>query len=322
MIGRMEDGARARAVAWRAPRRVGGAAAWLAGACAVAGAALLGAAPLAAPLAAQARGALVIVGGGPQPDAVRAEFVRLAGGAGKARIIVFAMASEEGRTSGEETVAELAKHGASARNVYLTREDALTDSAGRLLDGATGVWFGGGDQVRLANVLKGTPVERAIHARFAAGAVIGGTSAGAAVMSRVMITGDERRPGGIRPDSEVVWGTMERDNVITAEGFGLLPDAIVDQHFFRRKRYGRLLTLVVEREPHLGVGIDESTALIVGADGHWRVAGESGAVIYDARRATRAAGGRQVQASGVTVHVLTAGGTFDPRTGRVALGTP
>lgn len=272
-------------------------------------------------LPAQSRGSLVIVGGGPQPEALVREFVQLAGGPGKARIIVFAMASEEGATSGEEKAVQLREFGATARNVWITRQQAMTDSVARLLDGATGIWFGGGDQVRLADVLRGTPTERAIHARFAAGAVVGGTSAGAAVMSRVMITGDERRPGGARRDSTLAWGTIERDNVVTQEGFALLPDVIVDQHFLRRKRYGRLLALVLEREPHLGAGIDESTALIVRPDGTWHVRGASSVVVFDARRAARDASSTLLQGSDVRTHVLTEGATFDPSTGNAVLGS-
>ncbi len=277
------------------------------------------ASPAASPVAAQ-RGTLYIVGGGPQPAALVQEFVDLAGGRGKARIVVFAMASSEGLTGGEEKAEQLRGLGAEARNVWVTREQAMTDSVARLLDGATGIWFGGGDQSRLTAVLKGTPTERAIHARFAAGAVIGGTSAGAAVMSSVMITGDERRPGGARPDSSLAWGTIERDNVVTAEGFGLLPEVVVDQHFLRRKRYGRLLSLVLERPPHLGAGIDESTALIVEPSGRWRVAGASSVVIFDARRAVRSADGVALQGTGVVTHVLRAGGRFDPATGSAEPG--
>lgn len=279
---------------------------------------------IASAIGAQAptRGTLYIVGGGPQPDALVQEFVDLAGGRGKARIIVFAMASEEGRTGGEEKAQDLRALGAEARNVWVDRRQAMTDSVARLLDGATGVWFGGGDQVRLADILRGTPTERAIHARYAAGAVIGGTSAGAAVMSHVMLTGDEARPGGARPDSMLAWGTIERENVLVNEGFALLTDAIVDQHFLRRKRYGRLLSLVIERAPHLGAGIDESTALVVDPDGTWRVRGASAVVIFDARRATRRDQAVQLQATDVRTHVLTAGGTFDPRTGVAATGSP
>lgn len=280
-------------------------------------------APVADSSAARAtRGTLFIVGGGPQPDTLVRQFVDLAGGAGKARIVVFAMASSDGLASGEEKAQDLRKLGADARNIFVKHDQADTDSIARMLDGVTGVWFGGGDQVLLANALRGTRTERAIHARYAAGAVIGGTSAGAAVMSTPMITGEERRPGALRPPSDTSdhFLSIDRGNIITEAGFGLLTDAIVDQHFVRRRRHNRLMSLVIEGPVHLGVGIDESTALIVHPDGKWSVAGASVALVYDARHATvTASGAGPLGAQGIVLHVLPAGSTFDPASGRATL---
>jgi cyanophycinase len=175
--------------------------------------------------------------------------------------------------------------------------------------------------VLLAGALRGTATERAIHARLAAGAVVGGTSAGAAVMSAQMITGDERHPGGVRPPSDSTEGfmTIARDNVVVDPGFALLTNAIVDQHFVRRKRHNRLLSLVLEHPVGLGVGIDESTALVVEPDGRWRVAGASVAIVYDARHATTTPAGATLGAAGVVMHVLPAGSRFDPATGVATL---
>jgi cyanophycinase len=264
------------------------------------------------------RGTLFIVGGGPQPAALVREFVDLAGGS-RARIVVFAMASAEGQASGEAKAKDLIALGAQARNVWVTNAQANTDSVARLLDGATGVWFGGGDQNRLADALRGTRTERAIRSVYESGGVIGGTSAGAAVMSAVMLTGDERHPGGERRDTTSAYMTIARDNIITADGFGLITDAIVDQHFLRRRRHNRLVSLVLERDPHLGVGIDESTALIVEPGGGWRVSGASVAVVYDARHATITPGSSTLGASGMVMHVLPAGSRFDVATGRATL---
>jgi len=228
------------------------------------------------------------------------EFVDLAGGNGQARIVVFAMASADGAASGEEKARDLRALGATAVNVFVTREQANTDSVARLLDGATGVWFGGGDQSRLTRALRGTLTERAVRARYRAGAVVGGTSAGAAVMSARMITGDERRRGGARPprDSSDAFLTIDRDNVAVDSGFALLGGVIVDQHFVRRKRHNRLVSLVLEHPERLGVGIDESTALVVEPSGRWRVAGASVAVVYDARRGTVTGNDAPLGASG------------------------
>jgi cyanophycinase len=268
--------------------------------------------------AARPRGTLLVVGGGPAPAEIPRRFVELAGGAG-ARIVVFPMASADTGT-GPEKVAELRALGADAVSVALTRETALREESARLLDGATGIWFSGGDQNRLTRAVAGTPVERAIHARYRAGAVVGGTSAGAAVMSARMITGDERRPGGDRPprDASDAWLTVARDNVVTAPGFGLLPGVVVDQHFLRRKRHNRLLSLVLELPERLAVGIDESTALEIGPDGRWRVLGASSALVLDAREARVAERGT-LAAAGVRLHLLPAGATFDPATGRATL---
>ena len=114
--------------------------------------------------------------------------------------------------------------------------------------------------------------------------------------------------------------TIARENIVTDTGFALVSNAIVDQHFLRRKRHNRLISLVLEREPHLGVGIDESTALLVHPDGHWSVEGASAAVIYDARRAaiTSSSAGT-LGATNITMHVLPAGSSFDPAAGRARL---
>ena len=278
-----------------------------------------GARPAPAPAG---RGYLFIVGGGPQPPALVQRFVELAGGAGRARIVVFAMASSDGLESGEEKAEDLRALGAHAVNVFVNREQADTDSIARLLDGATGVWFGGGDQVLLARALQGTKTEAAIRARYLAGAVVGGTSAGAAVMSTPMITGDERHLGGDRPprDSSTAFITIARENVVTSAGFALLDSTIVDQHFVRRSRHNRLISLVLEHPAYVGVGIDESTALVVHPDGHWSVLGASVAIIYDARRsAITGAEGRVLGATNLTMHVLPAGSTYDPRRGTASV---
>lgn len=266
------------------------------------------------------KGSLLIVGGGPQPDALVERFVDLAGGAGKARIVIFAMASEDGLAGGDEKAEDLRKLGAHAINVYITREQANQDSIVRLLDDATGIWFGGGDQSRLTSAIGGTKVEDAIRERYRVGAVVGGTSAGAAVMSTPMITGDERRPGGARPDTTDPFKTIARDNIITNEGFGLIDGAVIDQHFLRRKRHNRLISTVLEHPRLLGVGIDESTALLVQPDGMWNVLGASAVVIYDARdAAVTDTAAPTLGAAGIVMHVLPAGSSFDPRTGKAVL---
>ena len=280
-------------------------------------------APLA-PLGAREapHGSLVIVGGGPRPPEIRERFVQLAGGAGKANIVVFAMASEEGKESGEEEATALRAMGADAQSLYLTRAEADADSNVARVARATGIWFGGGDQSRLTGVLKGTRIEAMMHQRFAARAVIGGTSAGAAVMSAIMLTGDERHRGGDRypSDSSDAYMTIARDNVVTAPGFGFITNAVVDQHFFRRKRHNRLISLVLEHPELIGVGIDESTALVVDSMGKWSVIGASAAIVYDARHAAvTPASAKVLGAAGLSVDILPAGSSYDPAAAQATL---
>nr|MDQ3309341.1 cyanophycinase [Gemmatimonadota bacterium] len=266
-------------------------------------------------------GHLFIVGGGPRPAEMMRQFVQLAGGPGRARILVFPQASGDAST-GASLVAEFRALGvADARSAPLTRPQAEAEGGARLLEGITGVWFAGGDQSRLTSAIGGTPVETAIHQRYRDGAAIGGTSAGAAVMSAMMITGDERRLGGDRPprDSSEAYLTIDRSNIVTARGFGLLPRTIVDQHFVRRKRHNRLMSLVLENPDMLGVGIDEATALQVNPDGRWTVVGASVVVVYDARGARITPSG-VLGATGLRLHILSPGSVYDPRTGVATLG--
>jgi cyanophycinase len=266
-------------------------------------------------------GHLLIVGGGRQPDELVAHFVALAGGPGRARIAVLPMASGDAAEAGREKVEQLREFGAEAFSLDLTRAQAESDSVAALLDGATGVWFPGGDQARLTRALLDTPVLEAIRRRYREGAVIGGTSAGAAVMSDSMITGQQRRPG---VDTLGYYGdefpSVARGAIHLAPGFGLLPGALVDQHFLRRERHNRLLAATLERPRLLGVGIDESTALQVGPDGTWTVVGESAVLVFDAREARVTAGSAPVLgAAGVRLHLLPAGSAFDPATGTARL---
>ena len=280
-----------------------------------------GTAPVTTAAAPAAQGSLFILGGGPRPDDVMRRFVELAGGPGRAEIVVLPMASAEGAEAGEQQAASFRAMGAAARSLQLQRADADADSTAAILSRATGVWFGGGDQSRLTGVLLGTRAARIIRERYQQGAAVGGTSAGAAVMTTPMITGDERRRGGDRypRDSADTFLTIARDNVVTAEGFGLLPGAIVDQHFLRRRRHNRLVSLVLEHPTLLGVGIDEGTAVIVRPDGRWEVVGQSAAVVYDARAAqVTPRSARVLGAADVRMHVLGPGSVYDPRTGRVA----
>lgn len=268
-----------------------------------------------------AAGTLFIVGGGSQPDTLVKEFIALAGGPGRARIAVVPMASGEPEESGRDKARQLEEGGAAAFVLLVNRREAESDSTVRLLDSVTGVWFTGGDQARLTPILSGTPLLAAMKARYGAGAVIGGTSAGAAIMTDSMLTGNQFRDGA---DTAGYFGdefpAIARRTIEVVPGLGFLRGAIVDQHFVRRERSNRLLSAILERPTLIGVGIDEGTAVIVRPDGSWDVMGRSAAVIYDARRATVTNGAVPLLgATEVRLHVVPSGGRFDPRSGEASL---
>jgi cyanophycinase len=215
-------------------------------------------APARAEEPARKAGALVIVGGGGMPDSVRDRFMALAGGKA-ARLVVIPTASEAADRKAEEEgyLQPWRKYGPASLVLLHTRsrEKADDPAFARPIAEATAVWFSGGDQVKLVAPYRGTAVEREMRALLARGGVIGGTSAGAAVMSDVMIEG-----GYPRAD--------------VGRGFGFVTNAVVDQHFLRRSRVNRLLGVLAERPHLIGLGIDEGTALVIQGD-RWSVVGRS-----------------------------------------------
>lgn len=267
------------------------------------------------------RGHLIIAGGGPRPPEIMRTFVELAGGR-DARVLVLPMAAATPERAGASGVREFERMDITARFAVLDQAAANSDTIERVFEGITGIWFPGGVQSRITAALAGTRAQRIIHRLYEQGAVIGGTSAGAAIMSDPMITGAERRPGGRRPPSDSsgdAFLTIEAENIVTTPGLGLLPGVIVDQHFLRRKRHNRLISLVLENPRQIGVGIDEATALHVTASGEWRVLGNGQVLIYDARQSAVSRTGQQLAAADLAMHVLTPGSKFDPVSRKVTL---
>ena len=134
------------------------------------------------------RGTLIIVGGGDTPYTIQKRFIELAGGAGKARIAIFQMASTGDDEEADEVLAEFKLLGAESVILNLDRSQAESEAMDVMLSGFTGYWFLGGDQNLLAASLLGTRALRRIEYRYERGAVVGGTSAGASVMTATMLT--------------------------------------------------------------------------------------------------------------------------------------
>lgn len=274
-----------------------------------------GAAQAMGRLFSRAQGSLLIVGGGETPFGVQQRFVALAGGPEHARIAVLPMASSKSDEEAQGVVQDLAKLGAQAQVVEIRPTEVNSPAVAQALEKFTGFWFSGGDQSRLSTLLVGTRALQAIESRYQAGAVVGGTSAGASVMSRLMLTGKWRTPRNSEEEEQV---NIARGMKELAPGFGFFKGAIVDQHFMHRARYNRLISAVLDHPQLIGVGIDEETALLVRADGLWEVLGNYYVKIFDARRAHIVNDrGSMAKAADIRMHVLPEGGVFDPQRRRV-----
>ena len=233
-------------------------------------------------------GPLVIVGGGGTPLAVRQLFVKLAGGKA-ARIAVLPQASSR-EDRGASSVKMFSELGAKVFIVELKNLKAARER----LDEATAIWFPGGSQAVLYDALKKADLVKYIRDRHARGLLFGGTSAGAAVMSVVMIPAMPEKP------------TLRAGNTPTTPGLGLAPGLIIDQHFIARRRMNRLLSAVLDHPDKIGIG--EATAIIV-CGKRFTVMGENSVIVIDPSAVKQAhpAKGKLQSAIGLRLHVLKAG---------------
>ncbi len=253
------------------------------------------------------RGPLVVIGGAEDKLGrlrVLSRFVELAGGP-NAHLAVCSTASSLGEET--EFLYEDVFLGLGARSVLSaspkTRVAANDPRWSDRLSAVTGVFFTGGNQLILSQVAAGTEFGDAVRAFHHSGRVIGGTSAGASVMSEHMVAFGT---GGATPKNRIA--QMSR-------GLGLLPDLVIDQHFEQRNRYGRLLSLVAQSPSLLGLGIDEDTAAVVSNGRLLEVIGRGSVFIVDgAHVVTNSATASRSQpllVSGAVLHVLPTGNAFD-----------
>lgn len=256
------------------------------------------------------KGQLVIIGGAEDKEGdctILREFVRRAGGV-NARIAVMTVATGLPEEVGRTYTGVFERLGVEEVQIVDTAhsEDASDPRALEAIEKATGVFFTGGDQARITGLLKDTELDKAIHRRYAEGIVVGGTSAGAAMMPDVMI---------VEGDSE----TNPRLEIVEmGPGMGFLPGVVIDQHFLQRGRLGRLLSAVTQQPVVLGFGIDENTAIAVSND-QFEVIGEGAVTIVDVAELTHTNLGQilkdeDLAICGAKLHILPHGYRFDLKT--------
>jgi cyanophycinase len=241
------------------------------------------------------KGHLVIIGGGIIPPELRQKALELAGGT-KAHIVIVPTASMDIEAASREVMTRFRDFGASEFEVIDLNK---TDESVSAILRADLIWFTGGDQNRLTKLMANTPLPDAIRRRYLEGATIVGTSAGAAVMADLMMTGT----GDL--------DTIRNGTTQVIDGLGLMDDVIIDQHFLKRGRFNRLAGAVLDHPEMLGIGIDEGTALVVSGR-QFEVAGRSNVIVVDARASAKSGSAKAapgVPAAGVnmSLHVLKAG---------------
>jgi cyanophycinase len=244
---------------------------------------------------------------------ILSRFVELAGG-DDADIVIIPTASMLQSTGPryERLFSDLGASRASSLD-FDTRRDA--EEAGRLerLNQASGVFFTGGNQLRLSTLVGGTAVAKAVRQMNAAGIPVAGTSAGAAFMCEHMIAfGDDG-------------STPIAGSVRLAPGLGLTNRIVIDQHFRQRDRLGRLLTALAYNPFAVGIGLDEDTAAFIAPDNTVHVEGSGAITVVDAAEVQFSSmdsvnEGRTVCLIGVKLHILTQGASFNLHTRQADAG--
>jgi len=263
------------------------------------------------------RGWIVPIGGAENKEndpRILERFVRVSGGE-SADIVVIPTASRAHETG--PRYEQLFKALGAARVTVMdfdTRRDCREPGRLERLEEASGIFFTGGNQLRLSTILGGTPAAKLIRERNAAGITVGGTSAGASILSEHMI--------GFGKEGS----SPQADSVRLAPGLGLTNRFVIDQHFRQRDRLGRLVAALAYNPFAIGVGLDEDTAAFIGPDNTLEVEGSGAVTVVDADGLTFSSMAQvredePVCLLGLTVHILVAGATFNLHTRKASAGS-
>lgn len=259
-----------------------------------------------AALAQQPKGKLFIIGGGDRTPALMRALVETAGMKSADYVVVLPMSSAYPDTAYHYFKADLEPFCTNPIVNFNFTKDKVSDK--NWLDSlvhARMIFMTGGDQQLFMNAVMNTPVYAAIHRAYREGATIGGTSAGAAVMSRHMITGNQLKDTVYRS----TFPRIVHDNVEIKEGLGLLTTVVIDQHFIARSRYNRLFSALAKYPGYSCIGIDEATAIVVSGN-KVKVAGESQVVVMRKPKQLKITAEGLIKLKDIDFSIYTAGDEF------------
>jgi cyanophycinase len=250
-------------------------------------------------------GTLIAIGGHEDKEGERVILRAVADRLRGRRLVVATVASHEPEGYFEAYRDAFAAIGVTdLAELYLDeRHDTLDPAHRELIGGAGGIFFTGGDQLRIVSQMGDTPLETLVRELYARGGVVAGTSAGASAQSETMLV------RGSGAESHRI------GDLHMAPGLGLIPDVIIDQHFAERGRIGRLLGAVAHNPRLLGIGIDEDSAIVVEGKS-FSVIGSGAVTVVDAEQVTHsniaeAEPDRVLSMHHVILHALSAGDRFD-----------
>lgn len=252
------------------------------------------------------KGKLFIIGGGSRPTSMVDRIIKEAGLDTGGYGIILPMSSVEPDSAIFYAKGQFTKQGIDkVFGLQFVKDEKLTKVKLDSIRNAKLIYISGGDQNRFMDIVGGTDIEKSIHEAYDNGSLVGGTSAGAAVMSKIMITGAELK----HPNYAATFKTIEADNIETASGLGMITNVIIDQHFVKRSRYNRLISAIIEFPEMTGIGIDESTAILVNGNAI-EVVGESQVIVLKNTEHSLQKHNDKLGAKGIMMNIYLPGETF------------
>jgi len=252
------------------------------------------------------KGKLFIIGGGLRPSAMIDRIITESsidkGGYG----IILPMSSGVPDTSAYYARKQfITKDIENVYPLHFVKNEKLSADKIDSLRNAKMIYISGGDQNRFMDVVANTEIEKAIREAYRNGSLIVGTSAGAAVMSKMMITGTELK----NAEYSSTFRNLQADNIEIKLGLGMINNVIIDQHFVKRSRYNRLLSAVIEHPEKTGIGIDESTAILIQGN-RAEIVGEFQVIVFKNPKKSKNIHQDKLGAHGITIDIYLPGETF------------
>ncbi|QED39111.1 cyanophycinase [Antarcticibacterium arcticum] len=261
------------------------------------------------PLQAQedtATGSLFIIGGGSRPVEMLDRIIKESGIKETGYAYILPLASAERDSAIYYAQRQFTNLGLkNVRGLLYTENGQPTPQQIDSIRNARLIYITGGDQDRFMKAIENTPIAEAIFQNYHNGGMIAGTSAGAAIMSKDMITGTELK----HPDYNSTFRHLESGNLELKPGLGLIENVIIDQHFVRRSRYNRLLTAVIDNPAIQGIGIDEATAILVKGK-EAEVVGDSQVIVFSNVQNSNNTKNGKLAATGIRMDIYLNGDKF------------